>query len=210
MRQIRKLRQLVMAHIQPDHVTNPRDRKRRQTTVATTDVQAVGKVTLRAGDDGERQQPAQQDNAKASEHGDVTVRLQDGPAASFRVALIRLERSGSVHKLKTAPPLRTWLYLPRFLSLLGLCVPLLTRELLASPPSKENNMVVTPSASLLHKSGYIFLSLSITALPSLPLSLALKLTSSSSFLTSNRFSAAQDFPFFTLSHRSSQYPCLQK
>ena len=80
MRQTRKLRQLVMAHIQPDHVTNPRDRKRRQTTVATTDVQAVGKVTLRAGDDGERQQPAQQDNSKATEHGDVTVRLQDGPA----------------------------------------------------------------------------------------------------------------------------------
>ena len=52
-------------------------------------------------------------------------------------------------------------------------------------------MVVVPFASLLSKSEILFLSLSVTALPSLPSKLALKRTSSNSILTSNSFSAAQ-------------------
>ena len=50
-------------------------------------------------------------------------------------------------------------------------------ELFASPPSKENSMVVMPFASLTHKSVILFVSLSVTALPSLPSKLALKHTS---------------------------------
>ena len=46
-------------------------------------------------------------------------------------------------------------------------------------------------ASLLSKSGILFLSLYVTALSSLPSNLAFKLTSSNSILTSNGFSAAQ-------------------
>ena len=48
-------------------------------------------------------------------------------------------------------------------------------EPFTSPSSKENSMVVVPFASLLLKSGILFLSLSITALPSPPSKLALKL-----------------------------------
>ena len=87
--------------------------------------------------------------------------------------------------------LSTWLNLFRSTSLLGLCALLQTIESFASPSSKENSMVVVPFASLLSKSGILFLSLSITALPSPPSNLALKLTSSNSILTSNGFSAAQ-------------------
>ena len=46
---------------------------------------------------------------------------------------------------------------------------------------KRKRMVVVPFASLLSKSGILFLSLSITALPSLPSKLAFKLTSSNYF-----------------------------
>ena len=52
-------------------------------------------------------------------------------------------------------------------------------------------MVVVPSAPVPHKPGILFLSLSVTALPSLPSNLALKLTPLNGILTSNRFSAAQ-------------------
>ena len=52
-------------------------------------------------------------------------------------------------------------------------------------------MVVMPFAFLLSKSGILFLLLSITALPSLPSKLALKLTFSNSILTYNSFSAEQ-------------------
>ena len=51
-------------------------------------------------------------------------------------------------------------------------------ELFASPPSKGNSMVVMPFASLTHKSVILFVSLSVTALPSLPSKLALKHTPS--------------------------------
>ena len=58
-------------------------------------------------------------------------------------------------------------------------------------------MLVLPFASLLPKSGILFLSLSVIALdPSLPSKLALKVTSSN-ILTSNSFSAAQIWNSFT-------------
>ena len=55
-----------------------------------------------------------------------------------------------------------------------------------TPPSKANSMAVVPSASLLHKSGILFLSLSVTTFLSLPSKPALKLPSSNSILTSSR------------------------
>ena len=64
--------------------------------------------------------------------------------------------------------LSTWLNLSRSKSLLGLCALLRTIELFASPSSRENSMEIVPFASLLHKSGIVFLSLSVTALPALP------------------------------------------
>ena len=75
-------------------------------------------------------------------------------------------------------------------------------EHFTSPSSKENRMVVMPFAFLLSKSGILFLSLSITALPSLPLKLSLKLTSSNSIFTSNNsnsFTAAQIWNCLSLS-----------
>ena len=69
-------------------------------------------------------------------------------------------------------------------------------------------MVVVPSASLLRKPGILFLSLSVTALPTLPSNLALKQTSSNGILTSNRFSAAQILNFLFSSQ--SQLFCLWK
>ena len=66
----------------------------------------------------------------------------------------------------------TWLDLPRSTSLLGLCALLWMIESFASPSSKENSMVVVPFASLLSKSGILFLSLSVTALPFRPSKLA--------------------------------------
>ena len=70
-------------------------------------------------------------------------------------------------------------------------------ELFASPPSKENSMVVVPSASLLHKSGIIFLLIFVTTLPSLPSKLALKHTSSNSLLTSKILCCTNlEFPLF--------------
>ena len=83
----------------------------------------------------------------------------------------------------------------------------LVTEPFASPSSKENSMVVMPFASLLSKFGILFLSLSVTALPSLPSKLALKLTSSNSILTSNSFSAVQISLFFSLGGELFSKPC---
>ena len=85
----------------------------------------------------------------------------------------------------------TWLNVSWSTSLLGFCALLRMIEPFASPSLKENSTVVVPFASLLLKSGTLFLSLSDTAFPSLPSKQALKLTSSNSILTSNSFSAAQ-------------------
>ena len=81
--------------------------------------------------------------------------------------------------------LSTWLNLSRYSSLLGLCALLRMIELFASPPLKENSMVVVPSASLLHRSAVLFPSFFVTALPPLPSKPAWKHTSSDSILTSN-------------------------
>ena len=70
-------------------------------------------------------------------------------------------------------------------------------------------MVVVPFASLLSKSGILFLLLSVTALPSLPSKLAWKLISSNSILTSNCFSAAQISLSLSLSLSLTHSPCLQ-
>ena len=85
----------------------------------------------------------------------------------------------------------TWLNLSRSMSLLGLCALLWMIESFASPSSKQNSMVVVPFALLLSRFGILFLLLPVTALPSPPSKLALKLTSSNSILTCNGFSAAQ-------------------
>ena len=96
------------------------------------------------------------------------------------------------------------------LSLLGLCALLQKIELFASPPSEENSMVVVLFASLLPKSGILFLSLSITILPSLPSKLALKLTSSNSILTSNSFSGTNlELALSLALYYSSFSPCIQ-
>ena len=71
-------------------------------------------------------------------------------------------------------------------------------------------MVVVPLASLLSTAGILFLSLCITALPSLPSKLASKLTSSNSILTTNGFSAAQIWNSLSFAlYYSSSSPCLQ-
>ena len=78
------------------------------------------------------------------------------------------------------------------------------------PSSKENSMVPVSFAFLLSKSWILFLSLFITAFSSLPLKLALKLTSSNSILTSNTFTAAQIWNSLSLVlYHSSSSPCLQ-
>ena len=68
-------------------------------------------------------------------------------------------QSVSCHHYITLP-LSTWLNLSRAMSLLGLCALLWMIKPCASPSSRENSMVVMPFASLLSKSGILFLLLS--------------------------------------------------
>ena len=64
-------------------------------------------------------------------------------------------------------PRSTWPNLSRFASPLGLCALFRMTELFASPPSKENTMVLVPFASLLPKFG-ISLPFAHRHSPSLP------------------------------------------
>ena len=97
-------------------------------------------------------------------------------------------------------PVTAWVNVSRSTSLLGFCVLLRMKAHFETPPSNENCMMVVLSASLMHKSGILFhsLSTSFTALLSLSSTPLLKPTSSNTILIRNSFFAApNNLEFYT-------------